>query len=104
MLEGPQDLCSSQICIDLFNFLQRLVHGLLGVLHTFTAMDGWTDRLYIATYLNLKEKKMAFLLHCPGPHECVHLKLRHKTTSSIICFIHSEVPPTTNKCARKQAT
>lgn len=36
MFERLQDLCSSQICSNLLNFLQSHIHGLLGVFNTFT--------------------------------------------------------------------
>lgn len=36
MFEGLQDLCSSQICLNVPNLLQSLIHVLLGVRHTFT--------------------------------------------------------------------
>lgn len=38
VFEGLKDLCSSQISLHLFNLLQSLVHGLLTVLHTLTAI------------------------------------------------------------------
>lgn len=36
MFKGLQDLCSPQICSKLLYFLQSHIHGLLGILNTFT--------------------------------------------------------------------
>jgi len=38
VFEGLKNLCSSQISLHLLNFLQSILHGLLTVLHTCTAI------------------------------------------------------------------